>query len=74
MVRAAPLQPTNINGVYWWTEAHPTPKPRCTTMTKHTEPNNRPARPAPEPTLDPSPSNWRLPRPGQNTPSWRLSK
>ncbi|MFN9525442.1 hypothetical protein [Ectopseudomonas toyotomiensis] len=43
-------------------------------MTKHTEPNNPPARPAPEPILDPSPSNWRLPRPGQTTPSWRLSK
>lgn len=43
-------------------------------MTKRTEPTNPSNRPAPAPILDPSPSNWRLPRPGQTTPSWRLSK
>ncbi|HSX90695.1 MAG TPA: hypothetical protein VLG17_22190 [Pseudomonas sp.] len=45
-------------------------------MTKHTEPNSQPTRPVPVPVpiLDPSPSNWRLPRPGQTPPTWRLSK
>ncbi|WP_255838260.1 hypothetical protein [Pseudomonas benzenivorans] len=43
-------------------------------MTKHTEAKTQPARPAPVPLLEPSPSNWRLPRPGQLPPTWRLSK
>ncbi|MFG0380751.1 hypothetical protein ACF8C6_07280 [Pseudomonas sp. zbq_18] len=43
-------------------------------MTKHTEGKHQPQPPLPVPLLEPSPSNWRLPRPGQTSPSWRLSK
>ena len=43
-------------------------------MTKHPEVKSPPAQPAPAPLLEPSLSNWRLPRPGQLPPTWRLSK
>ena len=43
-------------------------------MTRHTNSKPQEQRPVPVPLLEPSLSNWRLPRPGQTSPSWRLSK